>query len=307
MLLVVSCRSTLARAMRPSFFFFCTVLLTLAKISSAQSSPDANRALALDKILEAARVICTSVPVSGSSTVLELDGTARAEIEGLLEDLSKLGIEGASKFQNSNYSGVLQSELANQIQRTNECRFSVLTLLSATLLDASMPKDIQDERIESASVAKSAALLGADPDQIYTDDLISAAIMSSSVDANQNEWLSFSIIIKNISREKLKISYPDRIPADVVAFDDLGKSYDFHGLSGVARTECGMRADCADREVNWTTLSPGSQYTVVVRARGYSDKRSPSTASLAINLLLSASDNEVEMRSVGFPNVILKK
>jgi len=101
----------------------------------AQETSGSNKLLALEKIIEASKTICTDVPVSGSTTSVQLEGDAQAEFFALLKALADLGIEGAAKYTDVEYSGVLQSELAKQIQNTNECRLSVLNLLSNALLE----------------------------------------------------------------------------------------------------------------------------------------------------------------------------
>lgn len=282
------------------------VLLGLVTACAFTSHARSNeQQAALTQILEATQVVCASVPLSGSSSTLALDGKAKAEVGDLIKRLTDLGIDGAAKFLDTNYSGVLQSELASLVRDGNECRFSVLKLLSGTLLGANLDSDLADDRINTVSIPKSVGLLVGDQATIYTDDVLSAAVMTASVDKSDNQWINFSLLIENKGPEKVKISYPKMVPENVVAFDDIGKSYKFYDASGVLITQCNISNTCPEKDTRWTTMMPGSRYTFIVRARSYKDGREPSSATLAVNLLVKTADGQTETRSIGFPGVVL--
>lgn len=90
---------------------------------------------ALRVIRETAADICTGVPLSGSSNQLELSGAAKAKLAGLVAKVADLGVEGAAKYKSSEYSGVLQEQLATAIKSSNDCKLTVFT----TLVDKMLP------------------------------------------------------------------------------------------------------------------------------------------------------------------------
>jgi hypothetical protein len=89
---------------------------------------------ALNIIADFANRICETVPQTGTSGNVELSGKAKAELNELLKKIANLGIEGAAKYQASEWKGVLQQELAGQLNRSRDCKLEVFRDLKDRLL-----------------------------------------------------------------------------------------------------------------------------------------------------------------------------
>src|SRR5262245_33714866 len=89
---------------------------------------------ALNIIVDYAGRICVTVPPKGRSDNVELSGKAKAELNELLKKIANLGIEGAAQYQASQYEGVLQKELAEQLNKSRDCQREVSQDLIKRLL-----------------------------------------------------------------------------------------------------------------------------------------------------------------------------
>jgi hypothetical protein len=98
------------------------VLLSVDVITAADSSETQQ---ALNIIADFANRICVTVPQTGKSGNVELSGKAKAELNELLKKIANLGIEGAAQYQASQYEGVLQRELAEQLDKSRDCQREV--------------------------------------------------------------------------------------------------------------------------------------------------------------------------------------
>lgn len=77
---------------------------------------------ALKDIQEFANNICTRVPLTSSSTKVELNGQAKAELDGIVKKLANLGISGAANYKSVESINVLQTELASMLKHSDDCR-----------------------------------------------------------------------------------------------------------------------------------------------------------------------------------------
>lgn len=121
-----------------------TSLLALAILATFSSSAANAYALQTEKeILETisafAERICHEVPLEGSSSSVELSGSANVELARLLKKLSGLGIQGAAKYQESQHKGLLQKDLRAAMRDSNDCKLNVANSLMGKLLSASAP------------------------------------------------------------------------------------------------------------------------------------------------------------------------
>jgi hypothetical protein len=92
----------------------------------------------LNVILDFADRLCTTIPLTGGANNLELSGQAKAELSALLKKIANLGLEGAAKYQTSEWQGVLQQDLAGQLNSSRNCKVEVFKDLKDRLL-ASVP------------------------------------------------------------------------------------------------------------------------------------------------------------------------
>lgn len=74
-------------------------LVSIDGIANADSLETQKKAL--DIIADFADRLCTTTPLTGSASNLELSEHAKAELSELIKKIANLGIEGAAKYQTS--------------------------------------------------------------------------------------------------------------------------------------------------------------------------------------------------------------
>ena len=116
-----------------------------------------NQTKALNIIADFANRICETVPQTGTSGNVELSGKAKAELNELLKKIANLGIEGAAQYQASEWKGVLQQELAEQLNRSRDCKLEVFKDLKDRLLSV-VPSRQDPEPTAPTSPPTAAAL-----------------------------------------------------------------------------------------------------------------------------------------------------
>lgn len=123
-----------------------TLRLHTLAIAALASSPSIglaqdldSAARALDLISKFAASICNDVAAKGSSSSVELSGSAKAEVNKLVKQLADLKVEGAAKYQAAEYEGVLQKDLAVALKDSASCKQKVFQDLNDKLL----PKQAQ--------------------------------------------------------------------------------------------------------------------------------------------------------------------
>jgi hypothetical protein len=106
-----------------------------ALLAGAASADDLDTQIkALSAIRQAAADICSTVEKEGRSQSLELSGDVKAKLAGVFAKVADLGLEGAGKFASSQYQNVLHQDLAMTLQKSADCRLSVLTLLQEKMI-----------------------------------------------------------------------------------------------------------------------------------------------------------------------------
>jgi hypothetical protein len=80
---------------------------------------------ALKVIGDFADRLCQTVPLDTSSSRVELSGSAKAELDGIVKKLANLGIQGAGKYESSDSKNVLQKDLAEVLKESRNCRLQV--------------------------------------------------------------------------------------------------------------------------------------------------------------------------------------
>lgn len=107
-------------------------LLSVDGIANADSLETKEKALKV--IADFADHLCTTIPLTGGSNNLELSGKAKFELSELLKKIAHLGTEGAAKYQTSDWQGVLQKDLAEQLNNSRNCKLEVFKTLENRLL-----------------------------------------------------------------------------------------------------------------------------------------------------------------------------
>lgn len=106
---------------------------TFAIHSSAEDDLDRQQK-ALSIISDFADKLCKDIPLSGSSGKTELSGSAKAELKGIVSKVAELGFEGAAKYSDSKYEGLLQTDLAATLKDNSGCRLQVWNDLKDKLI-----------------------------------------------------------------------------------------------------------------------------------------------------------------------------
>lgn len=116
----------------PLFPFFFVYSACAADLKNAEK--------ALNIISDFADKLCQSPPLQGTTQGVELSGKAKAELDEVVRKIVDLGIEGAGKYQSSQYQGVLQNDLANLLKESTQCRREVWKDLKDKLIPLSKPQ-----------------------------------------------------------------------------------------------------------------------------------------------------------------------
>lgn len=103
---------------------------------------------ALDAISSFATELCKEPPKGGMESKYELSGAAKAELSSVLKKVVDLGIEGAGKYQGSEYEGILQTDLAELVKDSSDCRREVWR----DLKDRLIPAAHQPPKVETHAV-----------------------------------------------------------------------------------------------------------------------------------------------------------
>lgn len=84
--------------------------------------------------------LCKDIPIEGSGSTMELSASATAELSGLIKKFVDLGMEGAAKYEKSNYKGLLQKDLVDALKDVKNCRLEVFRDLRS-LVQYAGPRD----------------------------------------------------------------------------------------------------------------------------------------------------------------------
>ena len=94
---------------------------------------------ALNMIADFADRLCKDIPLQGHGENLELSGSAKAELNGIIKKLANLGIDGAIKYQNTDYEGLLQKDLVNALKDSTNCRLQIWSDLKDKFISSNIP------------------------------------------------------------------------------------------------------------------------------------------------------------------------
>lgn len=99
------------------------------------AEPDLDRQRqALNIIADFADRFCKNIPLEGTGGEIELSVQAKAELSGIVKKLASLGIEGAGKYQTSEYEGLLQKDITEALKSSVDCRLKIWQDLKSSLL-----------------------------------------------------------------------------------------------------------------------------------------------------------------------------
>jgi hypothetical protein len=118
-------------------------------------NPNAQNKEALQIISDFADRLCSKVPLEGSGSTVDLSGTGKAELDGLLKKMASLGIQGSAKYQQSQFQGLLQKDLVAALKTSTDCKLKVFEALKDKLLSAvNAPKPATPDEVAEAVVKR---------------------------------------------------------------------------------------------------------------------------------------------------------
>ena len=80
---------------------------------------------ALNMIADFADRLCKDIPIKGDGDIFELTGSAKAELNEIIKKLARAGIDGAVKYQNAEYEGLLQKDLVDALKSSTDCKLQI--------------------------------------------------------------------------------------------------------------------------------------------------------------------------------------
>jgi hypothetical protein len=101
------------------------------------SDARADNAAALKEIADTADHLCGFISQSGSKSKTEIAGDVKAELSGLAKKLANLGVTGTGTFEESQYEGVLQEQLSDNLKDIRQCKLKIFDDLQAKLIVSS--------------------------------------------------------------------------------------------------------------------------------------------------------------------------
>ena len=120
---------------RRSMIGILLIKLSLAPVAAEDFSRQKE---ALEEIKKAAADICYTIDQKASG--VQVSGEVQAKLKGLAAKLGELGIEGSGQV--NQYQGVPWQDLANLLQRSQDCKQHVLDTLVDRLLPPPVPKTL---------------------------------------------------------------------------------------------------------------------------------------------------------------------
>ncbi len=103
----------------------------------------------LEKIIP---LVCGNFEQSGKNKTISIDTNAKAELSSLFKKLADLGIQGAGKINIDEYSGVLRTEIAPQLNNVRECRLKVWTDLVSRVSPAKSGQNGVSDHLKSVKI-----------------------------------------------------------------------------------------------------------------------------------------------------------
>ena len=124
------------KVMKPfiSIMTICFALFVVEQDGKASDDSDPLQAQALQLIPDTADRICGTISTEGYSSLSEISGEASLELSKVIKSLVDIGIEGAAKYQESHYQGVLREDLIDAIKSGQQCKLIVFDRLQEKLI-----------------------------------------------------------------------------------------------------------------------------------------------------------------------------
>lgn len=192
------------------------VLLAAASIAAVADDTLDSRKAALETIQQFASQICIDVPLAGKSENIELSGSAKVELENFLKKLADIGIEGSGNYQGTDYTGVLQQDLAALAGKSMDCKMAMANkLIDRFLPDTQALEAAKPDQGKSPAPEQPPANSDWIPEQdTYQHDYYKGLSVSvESIQPNDKGQIEWTLLFKNEGQKRHGTGF------------DLGKSY----------------------------------------------------------------------------------
>jgi len=248
-------------------------LLSIESIVSAENLEAQKKAL--EAIADFADRICSTIPLKGDGKNLELTGNAKAELNEFLKRVANLGIEGAAKYQASEWQGVLQQDLAGQLNNSRSCKLEVYKDLKDKLFGQSQ---------SSADRAKGAPQVNSAE---FDSDTLAVSVYAAS---RQKDTIRVGLSIRNRTTERILLAMHFDSSTAVLIDEETGASMDCRDVVGLPRLNSSIL-----EEGKWTPILPNK--TVDVSLTFHSTEVKSRRFRLTLHLL-RLKDKQVEQIAV---------
>lgn len=202
--------------LKPLMFGLLVASITLSFNSFAYELDNQKKALHL--IITTANELCENVPLSGGTEGVQLTGEAKAKVSGIIKKLADLGLDGAIKYDNNKYNGVLQKDLASIVNTSANCKMDVW-------------KDLQDKLVlpiaPGESVISNEAII---QDQNPTDIEIQSIEIKKYLGFDEPYVVA---VIKNnstFSAKNVTATFWKRTDQEITSKDKIHKQYHIKNL-----------------------------------------------------------------------------
>lgn len=129
-------------------YILSSALLALSTAAQSQDLDKAEKALVM--ISKFANDICNKPDLKGKTSSVEVQGKAKAEVSKLVKQLADLQVEGAAKFANAEYEGLLQKDLLPALQNSTKCKEKIYN----DLKDRFLPKPVSQGPVKGTAIIR---------------------------------------------------------------------------------------------------------------------------------------------------------
>jgi len=125
----------------------CSSIAALSLATAFAAEPDlAQTERALDLISKFANTMCSSPELRGKSSEVDVNAAAKAEVSKLVKKIADLKIEAGTKFQSTEYQGLLQRDLLEALKDSANCKQNIYNDLKDRVLPSRLKPDASKQK-----------------------------------------------------------------------------------------------------------------------------------------------------------------
>jgi hypothetical protein len=95
------------------------LIAILANVSAIKAQTNEE---VLGIILDFSKDFCKDIPIQGQGSEVSFSGAGKAKLNSLMSKLVDVGVEGAAKYKNTEYKGLLQTDVLDALKDSTQCR-----------------------------------------------------------------------------------------------------------------------------------------------------------------------------------------